>query len=69
MYHIFKKHFPSLQTFSLMTSDYHVYAQASRKSSIGVASACAFLQYMGADQVENIYKDNYIYPQNVWYAL
>ncbi len=51
------KYFPRSRAFSLIRVDYRVYAQASRHSRGHVASACAFLAYTGAHQVENNYKD------------
>ncbi len=51
------KYSPRSQAFSLMRADYRVYAWASHHSHGVVASACAFLAYTGAHQVENIYKD------------
>ena len=53
----FCNYFPRSRDFSLMSADYRVYAHISRQSRGVVASACAFLAYMGAHQVENIYKD------------
>ncbi len=40
-----------------MRADYRVYAHISCQSRAIVASACTLLAYMGAHQVENIYKD------------
>ncbi len=51
------KYFPRLRAFSLMHANYRIYARASRHSRGVVASACAFLAYTGAHQVENNYKD------------
>ncbi len=53
----FCKYFPRSRALSVMRVNYCVYAQALRQSRDIVASACAFLAYMGAHQVENIYKD------------
>ncbi len=54
------KYFPRSRAFSRMRADYRVYAYKSRQSG-AVASACAFLAYTGAHQVENIYKDGLYY--------
>ncbi len=59
----FCEYFPYSQAFSLMSADYHAYAHISRQSRGVVASTCAFLAYMSAHQVENIYKDG-LYTTN-----
>ncbi len=51
----FHTYLPRSRAFSLMGTNYRVYTQASRQSCGVVASACAFLAYTGAHQVENIY--------------
>ncbi len=62
----FCKYLPHSQAFSLIRADYRVYVQVSHHSRGVVASACAFLAYMGAHQVENIYKDElYLY----WFLI
>ena len=48
-----------------MHADYRVYAQASHRSHGVVASACAFLAYTGAHQVEIFTKMNYTSSQEV----
>ena len=55
------KYFPHSRAFSLMRADYCVYIWAGiapqTHSRSVVSSACAFLAYTGAHQVENIYKE------------
>ena len=60
----FCKHFPPFCTFSLISTDYHVYnVRTGIAPSCGsVPTTCAFLAYMDAHQKENVYKNELYTP-------